>query len=142
MSISGSRSRFAGNFDEATITRPEERVDEAKCACGCGGPGCWDPDSYISDRRPSQALADHYDAVIALVAAAGGSGTHPGGSAALGDDVAGDELVLHAWFDVQPGSVAANTLATALEELLDVGVTVTPHARPPRCDVEARWSVG
>lgn len=118
--------RSAGDFDEGVIIRPEDQVETGGCACGCGGPACWDPDTYISERRPSEALAAHRAAVTAMVAAAGGVGAHAVGAAATGEDEAGDELRLVAWFDVRLDWLARRQLESDLEDLLDVGVTITP----------------
>jgi hypothetical protein len=59
-----------------------------------------------------------------MVAAAGGVGAHAVGNAATGDDQAGDELKLVAWFDTRLDSIARRQLAEALEDVLDVGVHV------------------
>lgn len=135
--MSERRSRFAGDLNEGIIVRPEDQVDADSCACGCGGPGCWDPHVYVSDRRSSEALAEHLNAVTALVDAVDGVGIHPIGAAARGDDVVGDELSLRAWFDVVPDPVELIALAEDLEDLLEVGVQVVPVAPTRRALVVA-----
>jgi hypothetical protein len=85
----------------------------------------------VTDARPSVALAAHRAAVTALVAAAGGVGAHPVGAATTGEDVEGDGLTLAAWFDAVRDRVVIDALESDLDDLLDVGVRVTPVA--PAC---------
>jgi len=120
--------RFAGDLDDVVVVRPEQQADAGGCACGCGGPGCWDPDTYISDKRPSEALADHRAAVAELIAAAGGVGGHPVGAVATGDDQPGDELLLTGTFPAGIDHADLDQLEGALEDLLDVGVKLIPVA--------------
>ena len=117
-------SRFVDDIDDTgavvgmTIVRRLALADP----CPDCGPGC-DPDRYLTDARPSVALAAHYAAVVALVAAAGGVAPQPL-AAATGDDGPGDELVLEAAFPAGLGRVARDALEARLEEVLDVGVEV------------------
>jgi hypothetical protein len=122
------RSRFAGDIDEGIIVRPEGGLPPGVCGCGCGRAVDWE-DRYVTDRRPSVTWSEHHDDAVAIISAAGGSGATVLGAAATGDDGIGDELALSAAFPAGIDPVALDTLAAALEDLLDVGVTVVPVTR-------------